>query len=40
MIEPPAVTGAEDVVALLEAVDPEGDDGLLLELLHAAAVST
>jgi hypothetical protein len=27
------------VVELLEAVDPE-DDGLLLELLHAAAVST
>jgi hypothetical protein len=40
VIEPPAVTGADDVVALLEAVDPEGDDGLLLELLHAAAVST
>ena len=36
MIEPPAVAGAEDVVELLEAVDP-GDDGLLL--LHAAAVS-
>jgi hypothetical protein len=38
VIEPPA-TGAEEVVELLEAVDP-GDDGLLLELLHAAAVST
>ena len=40
VIEPPAVTGAEDVVALLEAVDP-GDDELPLLLLHAAAaVST
>jgi hypothetical protein len=39
VIEPPAVAGAEDVLELLEAVDP-GDDGLLLELLHAAAVST
>ena len=42
MIEPPEVAGAADVVelegALLEAVDP-GDDGLLLVLLHAAAVS-
>jgi hypothetical protein len=38
VIEPPALTGAEDVVELLEAVDP-GDDGLLLLLLHAAAVS-
>jgi hypothetical protein len=39
VIEPPAFTGAEEVVALPEAVDP-GDDGLLLELLHAAAAST
>jgi hypothetical protein len=39
VIEPPAFTGAEDVVELLEAVDP-GDDGLLLVLLQAAAVST
>ena len=39
MIEPPEVAGAADVVELLEAVDPEEDDGLLLELLHAAAVS-
>jgi hypothetical protein len=38
VIEPPALTGAADVVEVLEAVDP-GDDGLLL-LLHAAAVST
>ena len=40
MIEPPAFAGADDVVELLEAVDP-GDDGLLLVLLllHAAAVS-
>jgi hypothetical protein len=38
VIEPPAFAGADDVVELLEAVDP-GDDGLLLALLHAAAVS-
>jgi hypothetical protein len=38
VIEPPAFTGADDVVELLEAVDP-GDDGLLV-LLQAAAVST
>jgi hypothetical protein len=41
VIEPPAATGAEDVVglalALLEAVDP-GDDEL--PLLHAAAAVT
>ena len=37
VIEPPAFTGADDVVELLEAVDP-GDDGLPLALLHAAAV--